>query len=180
MGGFFCRCTQEAWSMFSITVKNPGPGTGRLGERRGKERGLAGGGRSLTRLSPPFIFFDRSDGEKLALGPRRQSASVCPVGSFNLPYTQHSPTLRAPTHSRTHTQTHTSGARSGARLKPRHLLRSSQPAGSPFPLSLPPSPGPAASPPPRRRTQLGGPRSLSSPWGNAGGRARRRAVRVRG
>ena len=56
------------------------------------------------------FHFDQSDGDRLALGPRRQSASVCPVGSFNLPYTQ--------THSETDTHSHTlkhTTARSEAR-----------------------------------------------------------------
>nr|XP_058910887.1 max-interacting protein 1 isoform X3 [Kogia breviceps] len=85
---------------------------------------VCGDGQGAVPASPVSTFyFDRSDGDRLALGPRRQSASVCPVASFNLPYTQ--------THCETdtHTQTHNCtqrGSESQVASSPRRL-RSSQP-----------------------------------------------------
>lgn len=48
------------------------------------------------------FYFDPSAGERLALGPRRRRASVRPVGSFNLPYTQTHCETDAHSHSGTH------------------------------------------------------------------------------
>lgn len=108
---FLCRCTQRHQIFFSIPVKTVFYSVVSLEERQGRLRGRAG---AVPASLVSTFYFDRSDGDSLALGPRRQSASVCPVGSFNLPYTQ----THCETDTHSHTLTHTTAGSEAREVRP--------------------------------------------------------------
>lgn len=164
---FLCRCTQRHQIFFSIPVKTVFYSVVSLGERQGRLRGRAG---AVPASLVSTFYFDRSDGDSLALGPRRQSASVCPVGSFNLPYTQ----THCETDTHSHTLTHTTAGSEAREVRPAsHPGAFSSPAGR---VSL----GARSSAGPRSPVRGRARRTPVAPWANAGGRARRRAARARG